>query len=131
MIKKEMPQGWCHRDTKQSRSCRIGFLRAASRIRQSSRFGNNGDFAICTYIRQKKIQNRLSSKLLEGVGDVFIQNTARRELTFHVIASSREELVENLERKGSHEITVFLIFMKGVRKNSKIKIVNSAFYEIQ
>ena len=94
-------QGWCHRDIKQSRSCRQGCLRAASRISQSSRFGNNGDFAICTYIRQKKIQNRLSSKLLEGVGDVFIQNTARRELTSHLMASSREELVENIERKGS------------------------------
>lgn len=90
-------QGWCHRDTKQGRSCRQGFLRAASRISQSSRFGNNGDSAICTYIRQKKIQNRLSSKRLEGVGDVFIQNTARSELTFHLIASSREELVENVE----------------------------------
>lgn len=51
--------------------------------------------------KKKQIQNRLSSKLLEGVGDMFILNTARRDLTFHLIASSKEELVENVERKGS------------------------------
>lgn len=55
-----------------------------------------------TYIRpKKKIRNRLSSKLSEGVCDVFIQNTARRELAFHLIVRSREEQVKSIEGKGS------------------------------
>lgn len=96
------------------------------------RIGNNADFAICTCIRQKKIQNRLSSRLLEGFGDVFIQNTARSKLILHLIASSRQELVENRERKGrsDYEETAFFVFMKEVRKNSKTKTMHSAFYEI-
>lgn len=78
--------------------------------------------AICTYIRQKRIQNRLSSKLLEDIDDIFVHSTGRRELISHLIASSREELIENVEQKGSlgYEIPVFLVFMKDVRKNSKI-----------
>lgn len=64
----------------------------------------------------------MSRKLLEDIDGVFVHNTGRRELISHLIASGREEFIKNVEQKGSlgYEIPVFPVFMKDVRKNSKI-----------